>query len=137
MSKEPQNLIEYDGYIYKLMLSKEERLKLDKEAEEKLERNFKAFKAKLGGKLYEYLKSNKAICEYISGGNYSSTTYLDFGNDISWVEYEYDAAEKKHFGEQDWYQYDGSLKDNFVSAYIYKAIADWMLDKLTSEPSGK
>jgi hypothetical protein len=130
MSKEPQDLIEQNGYIYKLMRSKEEQLKSDEEAEAKLERNFKAFRAKIGGELYDYLHDQKAIVKYISGGNYSSTTYFDFYNNLTWAEYEYDTSEKKHFGETDWYLYDGSLNNNFASAPVYKAIADWLLHKV-------
>lgn len=127
---EPDKLIERNGYIYKLMQSKEEQQVADKEAEEKLERNLKAFKAKIGGSLYDYLHEQKAVVEYVSGGNYSSTTYFDFYNNLTWSEYEYDTSKKEHFGETDWYNYDGSLSRNFADAPVYKAIADYLLSKL-------
>lgn len=130
MSKEPETLIESSGYIYKLMVSKEEQLKIDKEKQEKLERNFKAFKSKLGGDLYNYLAKDKAVISYRSGGHYSSTTYFDFGDNTTWSEYEYDSSPKEHFGDTDWYNYDGSMMSNFATAPVYEAACEYLLNKL-------
>jgi hypothetical protein len=126
---EPEKLIEHNGYVYKLMLSKEEQNRLDTEAEEKLERNFKAFVAKLGTELYEYLHQNKIVLSVGSGGNYRITTFYDFYNDLTWWQDEYTVGDKKHFGDKDWYNYSGdfSRSEEYITTEIYKAAADYLL----------
>lgn len=128
--QEPETLIEQNGYIYKLMLSKEETRQREKEAEEKLERNFKAFVAKIGTEQYNFLYKNKAVLEVRHGGNYPTQTFYDFYNNLTWWTDEYTDSPKKHFGDTDWYSYDGELTRQFASDEVHKAIADYYFELL-------
>lgn len=132
MTQEPDKLIEINGYVYKLLQSKEEQLKRDERQEKKRIANLGAFQQKIGSDLYRFLKSDNAVVKYHNGGNYWTNHYYDFGADQYWWEDEYTTSEKVNFGAvKDWYGYnDGDFRSNFVDATIYKAIADYLFEIL-------
>lgn len=133
MIKEPDKLIESNGYIYKLLKSKEEQQKIDKIKEEERLRALGAFKQKIGKDIYEYLKSNELILSYRTGGNYSVEVSFDFKNEETWTSDDYSSSEKKNFGDTDWFTYDKTeLNNQFVSAPIHKMISDYLFNKLTT-----
>ena len=131
MKTEPEKLIEHNGYVYKLLISKEERLKIDEEKEKGRLRALGAFKQKIGTDVYEYLKTKGLTLSYRTGGNYSVEVFFDFKNEETWTQDEYSSSEKKNFGDTDWFTYDKTeLNNQFVSSAVHKMIADYLFKQI-------
>jgi hypothetical protein len=130
---EPDKLIEHQGYVYKLLNSKEEQKEIDKRKLEERNKAFGAFKQKIGTRQYEYLHANEITLSYTTGGNYSVTVYFDFKDNLTWTTDEYSHSEKKHFGDTDWYSYDRiDFNNSFVTAAIHKMLQDHFFELATS-----
>ncbi len=128
----PETLIEHNGYVYKLLVSKEEQLKIDARKIADREKNFGAFKQKLGTKQYEYLHTKGVTLSYHTGGNYSVQVFFDFENNLTWKSDEYSTDKKLHFGDSPWYNYDSTdFKSAFLSDSIYKMVQDYFFKLLT------
>lgn len=134
MSKEPDALIEHGGYVYKLLTSKEEQIKIDERKAKERERNFGAFKQKIGTNQYDCLHDKGIILSYRTGGNYSVEVSFDFKNNLTWTSDEYSDSDRKHFGDTDWYTYDGRLENTFVTTPIHKMLQDYFFNELSAQP---
>lgn len=131
----PDKLIESNGYIYKLLNSKEEQKEIYARKEKERLSNLGAFKAKIGTEQYEYLKSNHVVLEIPHGGNYPVDSHYDFGNEQHWSSDEYSSSDKKNFGDENWYVYNGGeLNNQYVTTMIHKAIQDYYFYKFVQPP---
>lgn len=131
MNIQPATLIESNGYIYKLVNSKEELIKRDEEKEKGRVRALGAFKQKIGTEIYNYLQGNRVTLSYSTGGNYSVDVYFDFQNEETWTKDEYSSSEKKNFGDTDWFTYDKTdFSNQFVTSAIHKVISDYLFSKI-------
>lgn len=135
-NEKPDTLIQSQGYVYKLLTSKEEQLEIDKRKEKERLANLGAFKAKIGTEQYEYLKSNHVVLEASHGRNYTVTDHYDFGSELHWWTDEYTTSDKKNFGDTEWYAYNGGeLNNQYVTSLIHKAIQDYYFENFVTAPS--
>lgn len=136
MNNKPDTLIESNGYVYKLLTSKEEQMRLDNEAEKKRVRNLGTFKSKIGSEQYEYLHTNNVTIKYEGGSNYRVVYFYDFGAELYWSQDEYSTSDKKNFGDKDWYTYDGTAFNNqYTDTPIHKAIQDYYFNEFVKDKS--